>query len=783
MKIKNKLFFALIFVLIFILISCDLGKHKAEDFWRGEVILAGQSGINQVSAVLNTAGDILYPFTKEDGSKFRIGIVISGEYWEFFDSIKGFIEGFSSIGWANPIDIPLTIRSSYQLIEWVSRQEYSDYIEFSVEHFYDLEWGDNDSYVEERIINQTPNVDLFLSLGSRAGRFFYQHEQYPIPVIADAITDPFSAGVTLTETDSGRDFLTNRIDSEQFKNQIRIFHDIVKFNSLGIVYSDDEYGIIYGAVRDIETVAQERGFEIIRGIMEEDDIDPYLDALRIVASRADAFYIAAPDAVTEYDSMPEIARILETVNVPSFSLEGSIRVKDGILFSKSNSDIIRSGIFNAGKAARIFGGALPRSLEQHFENTTSIAVNLETASRINFNVPLEILINADEVYTAWNQAEPFNRNKGKAFGNGFTDYAAASASHGTFYSPLFKEDGAPFRIAIIQSGEYWEYDEHFRGIILGLVINGWAKSNTVIPESSNITQIVRSLGNFSDYIEFPPEYIINLEWGENSSAANIFFADRKPDVDLIIAFGGVAGRLFNSYREFPIPVLMEGITDPLAIGAILSIEDSGKDYVTCRVDPLQYQRQVQLFHDLTGFINLGLIYGDNEDGRNYSAVSDVEIIARRLGFNIIRNTNVSEVVAPNTPGLYLSALRDISTEVDAVYIGATTAITEFDILDDVVRILNAAKIPSFALEGDIRVRQGIMFGISNLETEKFGLYNANKIAAIFHGVSPRTLNQRMEGLPSIIFNLDTAQAIDFQVPLNVLSMVDQIVYQGRVIRP
>ena len=227
---------------------------------------------------------------------------------------------------------------------------------------------------------------------------------------------------------------------------------------------------------------------------------------------------------------------------------------------------------------------------------------------------------------------------------------------------------------------------------------------------------------------------------------------------------------------------MEGITDPLATGVIYSNEDSGKDFVTCRVDPRQYQRQVQLFHDIAGFSNLGLIYGDNEDGRLYSAVHDVEIVARKKGFNLIRNTNVKETAAADTPRLYLAALQDICKQVDAVYLGASTALTEYNIIDDVVQILNNAKMPSFALEGDIRVRQGILFGISTLETEKFGLYNANKIAAIFHGVSPRMLKQTMEGMPSIVFNLDTALKIDIQVPLDVLSIVDQLVHKGKIIK-
>lgn len=774
--------FILLPVLAIIFFSCVIKKPTAEDYWSSEAKLPGRN------AQITAADEILPPFTKSDNTKFRIGIIISAEYWEYFDMIKGMVEGFANIGWAKNPEIPLTIKDSYHLIEWLSNQNYSDYVEFPPEQFYNLEWGDNASFVENRVIKQRPDVDLFLACGSMAGKLLYQQERYPIPVIADAINDCFAMGVTLSETDSGRDFFTNKIDREQFRRQIRLFHEITKFNKLGIVYGDDEYGISYGAVRDVEAVAEEIGFEIIRNTnikedINDDTVELYLAALEDVASRADAVYIGASTAVTEYNIMQQITKILVAAKIPSFSLEGSIRVKDGILFSMASSAMIRSGIFNAIKATRIFSGVSPRLLEQRFESMSTVSINLETANRINFIIPLDIIINSDEVYTAWNQSAPVNRYTGKKLSGGFTNYAASSELPDTVYLPIYKAAGTPFRIAVIQSGEYWEYNEHFRAIISGFVNNGWAYGNTIVPSDLAINNIIRFLGKFSDYIEFPPEYILNLEWGDNLKTADRFFADHKPDVDLIIAFGGVAGRLFSAYKEYPIPVLMEGITDPVGAGIIYSLEDSGKNFVTCRVDPGQYQRQVQLFHEFTGFKNLGLIYGDNEDGRSYSAVNDVEIVARRLESNIIRNTNVKEVIAADTPGLYLAALRDICRKADAVYIGASTAITEYDIMNDVVTILNEAKIPSFALEGDIRVRQGIMLGISTLEIEKFGLYNANKIAAIFHGVSPRMLKQTLEGMPSIILNLDTTQKIGFQLPLDILSTVDQLVYQGIVIKP
>ncbi|ULQ59728.1 hypothetical protein K7I13_14945 [Brucepastera parasyntrophica] len=633
------------------------------------------------------------------------------------------------------------------------------------------------------MIEKIPDADVVIAYGGMAAKLFYQQDSYPVPVIADAITDALAAGVTETVTDSGKDFFSVKIDPELFRQQVRLFHELTGFKKLGIVYGDDEFGVIYGAVRDVEAVAEELGFEIIRNTnvkedMDDDTVDMYLDALRDVVSRADAVYIGASTAVTEYDIIPEIVHIINEAKIPSFALEGSVRVKDGILFSLASSGMIRSGIYTATKITHIFEGIKPRELPQIFESIPSVAINLATAKTIGFNVPVDIIINSDEVYLSADGSAPVSRHTDNELLSGFTNYAATAIQLSDSYLPRRRADGKPFRIAILQSGTYWEFDEHFRGILSGLIANGWANFDTVIPEKQTIREMVKSIGDFSEYIEFPEEYILDLEWGQNTKAAGAFFTDRKPDVDLVIAFGGVAGKLFTRYKNYPIPVLMEGITDPVGSGIIYSLDDSGRDFVTCRVDPGQYQRQVQLFHDFAGFKRLGILYGDDEYGRLYGAVNDVELVARKKGFTLVRNTNVKEVMAPDTTRLYLSALRDLCTRVDAVYLGASTAITEYDIMDEVVAILNKARIPSFALEGEIRVDQGIMLGISSLETEKFGFYNARKIAAILSGVTPRILSQRLEGVPSIILNLDTAQEIGFSVPLSILSSVDQLVYAG-----
>lgn len=788
-------FCAIVTGLLVFSIGCS-SNLTSDGYWHGaenEVHWAEQhfsKGSTGEAKILDTNDDNAYrdPLPAPENplkKKYRIAVVISGNYWEFFDNLKGFVEGMSNIGWADSIIVPPSIQNTAQLLSWIDAQKWSRFIEFAPEFFVNLQWGENMDTLRRLFFDQKPNVDLILAYGGMAASAFYKSEKYPIPVLADAITDPYSAGVTKTLEDSGRDFFSCRIDPDIFKQQIRLFHNATGFKKLGIVYGDDEYGIIYGAVRTVEEMSKELGFEIIKNTnvkesMSSDTTALYLEALDDVASKADAVYIGASTAVTEYNIMPEIIAILDKYKKPSFSLEGTIRVKDGILFSLSASGLTRAGIYTATKATHIFQGVSPRRLSQYFESVPTIAINLATARAIGYKPPIDVLINSDEVYLDRNNTihSRYSESGATTSSGIFSDFSSPVGNDLYAYFPHKRSDGKPFKIAILQSGTYWEFFEHFKGIVKGLQSSEWIDPDITIPENIHtIEGLLDSLGdNYSDYLEFDNTYNINIEWGAQMQRADIFFADVKPPVDMILSFGGVAGKLFAPLKNYDIPVLIEAITDPIGSGIVYSAIDSGKDFLTCRVDLNQFRRQIELFYNITDFKTLGLIYGDDEYGRLYSAVNDVEFMSRKLDFSIARNTSVSEKVSPETPAQYLEALESICQQADAVYIGAATAITEYNIIKQVADILIRYKKPSFALEGEIRVNEGILMGVSALETEKIGIYNAMKIAAIFSGRQPRSLPQEFEGVPSVAFNVTVAGKIGMNIPLDTLSSIDHLIY-------
>ncbi len=778
-KLSFAFFAAVLSSCLICLCGCSY-NYTSSNYWNG--VAKDEAYVNKIfpqpkkvaAAVDETVVDYsesAMPF-KNGVEKFKIGVVISGDYWEFYDNFKALIEGFTSIGWMKRVVIPDSYKTVGAVFELLSQTVYSEYIEFSPEYFVNLDWGDNEDYFNKKYVDSVPDVDVIMAYGGMAAKNFYKFETYPVPVLSDAITDSFEAGITVSIDDSGRNFFSGKIDPTLYQQQIKIFRETTGFKKLGIVYGDDDYGRIYGAVSAVEEAAAELGFDIVRNtnVKEEcadDTTALYLAALRDVASRSDAVYIGASTAVTEYDIMPQIVDILNEYKIPSFSLEGSIRVKDGILYSFSAKSLTRSGIWVATKISHIFNGVSPDKLSQRFENAASMAINMKTAKIIDYKVPLEILSSSDEIYMDY----------GGTSLTLSTDLDSVLIDENKIeFLPRRKSDGSPYKVGIIVSGEYWEFADHLAGIVSGLRSLGWIRDRFELTDTSSVSAIFEQLSKSSDYIEFSPSYFLNLDWGvRNMDRARALTTNK--DVDLLLVFGGVAAKLVSGESDLCVPALIEAVTDPIGSKIIYSTADSGNNFITCRVDPTQYVRQLEMFHDLIGFKKLGIVYGDNDDGRQYSAVNDVELVALECGFEIVRNTNVKEVVAPDTADLYLKAIRDIAGKVDAVYIGASTAVTEYDITSKIADILNEYKVPTFSLEGEIRVKDGILMGMSSVEAENIGLYNANKIAAIFYDVIPRLLSQEFTGFPSIAINLDTAKKLELDFPLETLAAIDKL-YMG-----
>lgn len=348
------------------------------------------------------------PIRPEPDDRWRIGYVESGDYVEYPLTMGEIADGLETLGWLQlPVPRPQNL-TGQELWQWLALNAKSEWLEFVADAY----WRPGNFDAEQRApmrqsivdrVHGRKDLDLLIAMGTWAGQDLRQIGP-PLPTVVGSVSDPIASGISDSPQDSGRDNLHVRVEPERYQRQLRLFHEIVQFDTLGIVYEDSAAGRSYAAVGAAEQVARELGFRLEHchapsaSIAIETAIGNAVDCYADLATRhVDAVYVTTHRGVTP-DSVKRIADILIQAKVPSFAMTGSREVGDGLLMSIAQADLSHVGLFHAETIARIFNGAQPRQLSQLWVDPPKIALNLSTARRIGFDPPVDILLAADEVY-------------------------------------------------------------------------------------------------------------------------------------------------------------------------------------------------------------------------------------------------------------------------------------------------------------------------------------------------------------------------------------------------
>lgn len=349
-------------------------------------------------------------------------------------------------------------------------------------------------------------------------------------------------------------------------------------------------------------------------------------------------------------------------------------------------------------------------------------------------------------------------------------------------TPKHKADGSKFRIAYLQGGPYFEYDQVFLAVVLQLRKLGWLESMNIpsryTKDARGIYEFLSTNSKISKYMEFSPDAFYDGNWKDELRLANkrkLIERLRKKDIDLVFALGTWAGQdMKNMPPEFGIPVVVMDVSDALKAEIVDSNEDSGRDNLTARVDPLRYQRQIAMFHDIIGFTKLGMAYEDTIEGRSYAAITDVEAIAAERGFEIEKELHLGYVKSKDKAEAWLlKAIKRLSPKIDAFYITQQLAIDQ-NSLPKYLEILNKRGIPTFSQTGSTEVRNGALLSIATSGFKYVAEYHAKKIARILNGAKPRSLPILFEDPAKIAINLKTCQTIGFDPPVDILGAADEI---------
>ena len=352
---------------------------------------------------------------KNAGQKWRIGYIESGSYKDYQASLIATVEGLMKLDWIKsvPIPEPENNEDTDQLWIWLATEIESEYLEFVKDAYWSAK-GEEKNFDEELLekhkaviikrFKEQKDIDLMMSLGTMAGKAMATDE-HQVPTIIASVSDALTSGIIVSVEDSGYDHILAKIDPTRYDDQVKLFHDIFNFKRLGVVYEDTANGRSIAAIPSIERVAQERGFQIKRCYVsqysrtDKEGLEELIRCHERLAPQIEAIYITINKNLTPENMKRILAPLYSpSYKIPTFSQGGAVHVENGVLMSMALANFSYVGDFYAKRIAQIFNGADPRELGQVLPSPLNIAINLTTAQKIDWMVPIDVLGAADEIY-------------------------------------------------------------------------------------------------------------------------------------------------------------------------------------------------------------------------------------------------------------------------------------------------------------------------------------------------------------------------------------------------
>lgn len=350
-----------------------------------------------------------------DGQKWRIGYLEGGSFPDYQIIMLKTVAGLMELGWIEPMELPEEYDPDHRRNwEWLADNVRSDYVEFVKDAFYT---SDFDAPLRQqtqddllRRLNEQQDIDLMLAQGTWAG-LDLANDRHTVPTVVASTSDPLGAGIIQSAEDSGFDHLHAKIEPDRYARQLRLFHDIIGFGSMGLVYEDSQEGRTFAALKDAQAVATERGFELKLCTARNNDVTQeqaeaeVLQCYQELAPQVEALYMTVHRG-EKMDNLPRLLVPLLQDEVATFAMAGSEFVRHGVLLSIAHAGFTYVGRFHAETIAKIFNGAKPRELSQKWNAPTKIAINLKTAEIIGFDPPFDVLAAADEIFESVEPVQP-----------------------------------------------------------------------------------------------------------------------------------------------------------------------------------------------------------------------------------------------------------------------------------------------------------------------------------------------------------------------------------------
>jgi len=347
---------------------------------------------------------------------FRLAYVEAEPYWSYDEHFDEFKKALEALGWGGRVSYPPELHFS---------------------------WGERtaDYPGRARSLLAREDCDLILSFGTEASRVLLaENKKYGRRILGLSISNPQGAGLIDSPEDSGSPhFSTISFGEVPGPYMFVLFHHLVKFKKLGLMYQNSRSGRAYAYLDDARQAARDRGFELVEhsAVGPRESPEDCLAAVEDLIGRGvDAIFIpniqcfgAMPPKRAGGDGdrptmsgpvrdgqtppspyIPEkLVPIYEKIyqsRVATFAAEDEAQVRLFALMGLLFSDPESLGALQAEQAVRILSGEEPGSLPMVAPFRCQFLLNLAAAERLGLSFGPEVVSLSDRLYLTLPGLEP-----------------------------------------------------------------------------------------------------------------------------------------------------------------------------------------------------------------------------------------------------------------------------------------------------------------------------------------------------------------------------------------
>jgi ABC-type uncharacterized transport system substrate-binding protein len=311
---------------------------------------------------------------------YRLAIVSSQNLWAYERLENLLIEAINNLGWEDRLVMPPELKSTWD------------------------NYGVDDYPKLAQQLLERNDYDLILSFGTVTTKTLLAQNTQGRNILGLGISNPVTAGIVKQEAFSGiPNFTTVVFPYSPGQSMFIIFHNMLKFKKLGILYTDSEVGRANAFLPEARDVARERGFQLVEysQVDRKETYESCLDGLNyLLAQEIDSLYLPSLTCFnSRSNDLKEFYQLIYDHNVIPMTSEDREQIRNyamvGFSFDESRSSVAE---FHVNQIIEILNGKSPGEVNMITEFNTEFLLNLAAAEKLGIDLDLEFLRASDCLY-------------------------------------------------------------------------------------------------------------------------------------------------------------------------------------------------------------------------------------------------------------------------------------------------------------------------------------------------------------------------------------------------